>query len=1182
MGAYRDPRTGQLIFAPEKFDTERGVDTNREKAIAKGLSPVQVFLTPDLKRKIIAPDTSENIAKARAKGLKLPHEVQEGQAGTGFTTGTVTRDEVQQLANSAGVPFEQVDKYIEMTGANPDYRERNKAAASLWTVSRAAGMNIPNFLVREAQDPKTQQAISDLQQLANERRSWAQAIAENVGQMAVPIPGGGTVGAGSAVGRGLSTAKAVGVGAGIGGVQSLASSVEGEEGTAFLVGAGLGGGLGLLASRLTKGGSVRPASSEEAARARELATQAAKEIEQTQGKTVQGLVTAAREANQDVLSVRKEYVTGLLKPTEELLERHGAAIESRPEYAKTMEKLVGMGPHTPDTLKQVRREVASIDLDVEAVRVAEAMGFTGKRAVSPSRLAAKPEKFASTVTKAKKFLLSEANKPNGVEAVAAAFERITDERIVKNVVLKQLKNRAPETHWQLKHLAESLIDGKYVSRGIDRRLGTNVEGVVMNMDDATNKLTILMSEADTRLANLEKAAKAANLDVSQMRKYVENPAGLDEAQQKVVAEIGTFFEDMRQGAVELGLDIKQRPNYFFHTTPNLAETVSRVKQRAATASEQIGFDLLAKEVDDAGLQAAFAKLQASDPDLIQAVKLLNRRAQDYNDGQKFMVGLKKALNPSGAAPELEYTDAAALYTREDAIPDFLLVDNLRTAGLNWVQQTYRHALMREHMTELTRVRNLAEAAGDKRAATYLTGVLQDLAGLRPNTLASLARGVKTTTRIWADDAVLQALRNPTTANRFRAAGAKAVINAQQVWPTMLSMAYPNFLGLSPRAALLNLSQLATMTVPDLGNTLSARYAAVSADALKATMGMGSFVVENPSIARQLGLKIGDTFSPSSPKQAVNLMSLYLENKGFKSEPWSQDLVNALHSDIQRGVGRAAFEKVSNAYSRTAMLAFSATETVNRYTAAKIGERLAKDILAGDSEAMQWVLRIAGPGVKNAILQAARKQDAVGLERVVQQYIISKTILNYTRQSMSNFGRFMGPMFSMFTKWPSTVTGEVVEAYTTQGLKGGTLEVGKRYIAPWAVLAVAGAAAMNAAEESGQESRLRGITGSRGLSSWAPIQSMEAIVGGEFLKSPAADIYQAWVGTLTNPTDLQKWERSLNESIMTFAPGMSVFRFLIDDWTRLVENEEPEDGRFKPASALLKAFDVELPKKEKSK
>jgi hypothetical protein len=338
-------------------------------------------------------------------------------------------------------------------------------------------------------------------------------------------------------------------------------------------------------------------------------------------------------------------------------------------------------------------------------------------------------------------------------------------------------------------------------------------------------------------------------------------------------------------------------------------------------------------------------------------------------------------------------------------------------------------------------------------------------------------------------------------------------------------------------------------------------------------------VQNPVVAKKLNLKVGDTFRPS-PKQRMQFASLYLENAGLRSEPWSQELINALHSDIKKGLPLRVYEQVAEKYSKTSMFFFSFTEGLNRLAASKIGGRLAKDILADDAIARAWVGRIASPGVKNQIIQLATTGKGPELERVVQQYLISKSILNYTRQSMSNFGRFMGPMFSMFTKWPSTVAGEIVEQYVTNGMKKGSLEVGARYVLPWVTLAGLAAALQYWAEQQGQEERIRGITGSKGVEGWAPILATEALLGGEFLKSPAADIWTSLGKVLTNPTDVNALVSAMDDAAMTFLPGMAIGRMWLEDKARIIDNEEPE-YRMEPFKLLIEeGLGIELPKKEK--
>lgn len=1155
MASIRNPKTGKILVIPEQYD-ETGKDLKLQEALDKGYSQVQLIMSPDAKQTKAIPFNSQKIQEARDKGWKIPEEFIAPEKATGTTEGSIARHELEAIASKNGVPFERLDSMVEYVGANPNYRDINRGKASTGTLSRVLLGNIPQFIYREMQSPQEQQAISDLQELANQRSSTIKKTAEIVGGTALPLGGQGAVAARlpASLSKGARNLTAgVSTGAATGAVFAAANSAEGQEVESAIIGAGIGGVLGSF------GGSNKRlvATPEDVANI-------SRDIQEQTGKTIIAHIKQSREAHKAVIDVRTRHlVTGQSVSPDDLTVM-GEYAANKP----ALQRLFSVDPKvklTPD----VKQAMGAIDLDATSVRLAKELGWGGGTSFKVGRYYRKPEKYAKSVQQAKEYLKEVRGQAEGPAKVQAAFDRMTDVAITRNLMKTSFKGKDAEAFWQLKALGEAVVDGKYVARGIDRRVGSNLEGELMRMDDATNRLTFILGEADAELKKLGKRAKAVGLDDNDLRQVVETKSARTPEQMEVIGEINNFFEKHRQILGEMNYSIKKKENYFPHIMPDTTEVISRLRRRIGAATEKVGFNFLDSKIGTATpeLARAYNLLKQQDPDLIRAVELLNqRKAADAAD---FLLLARRATVPGGPVQGSRFTDASAAHLREDAIPEFLLTNGLRTSGLNWVRETYRHVMLKDSINEINRVRDILAASKDQRGARYLTNMLGDITGMRPGTFATIMRGGAVGIRTWADGLVDTAVRNPTYTNRAIGAFGDLVKQVQEVWPATLNMAYPNFLGLSPRALLMNMSQIPTMTVPELGPKLGGRYFSKAAGEILRDSTKGyELTLRNPSLARQMNLKVGDVIKTKD-------VSLYLKNEGMLAQPWTQDLIDAMHSDIKKSLPAEAYTSIANSYSSAAMFFFSKTEEMNRVLTAKMGRELAVDLLNKDADALSWLQTVASIGGKKTIMELVEKGDGAALTRYVQDYLISKTILNYTRQSMSEFGRFMGPMFSMFTKWPTTVLGEVVEQYAVNGFKKGSGELAIRYLAPWVGLAGTGAILAHGAEQLGQEERLKGLTGSKGIEGWAPVTSLEALLGGEFLRSPAADVAGAVGKVVMNPTDGEKVIEAVNDGLMTFAPLMGILRFWAQDVPRVLKNEEVKS--FKPLQFLL---GIEPEKEEK--
>ena len=148
-----------------------------------------------------------------------------------------------------------------------------------------------------------------------------------------------------------------------------------------------------------------------------------------------------------------------------------------------------------------------------------------------------------------------------------------------------------------------------------------------------------------------------------------------------------------------------------------------------------------------------------------------------------------------------------------------------------------------------------------------------------------------------------------------------------------------------------------------------------------------------------------------------------------------------------------------------MILFSAAENINIAVAVETGKDVARDLFLAavnktDARTAAHVKEFVGrmqEGPRRTLLRALEKNDIKSAQALLSHYLVGKTVLNYDRANMASAVRYLGPLFGMFTRWPTAVIGDVVEQYgmaklkhggsTLQGLSRGGLEVTRKLIMP---------------------------------------------------------------------------------------------------------------------------------------
>lgn len=1184
LGKFVDPETGKEVDG----------DINRQAAIAKGLIPYQKMIAPTSGKEAWV---NENVIdSARNKGLMYDYEWERFQTEepTALQGRKVPEQYVRAVATKEGISFEQADQMVERAGLQPEYRESKEVRRALSSLGEGVALGVPQFLSKKLlMDEKEERAFDDLRELGGR----SEATLEKGVEVGAAVAGGLALPFATA-----SRLKGVAGAAVGGGVEMVATSKQGEEAKDLAIGAALGAGLGMGGIALGK--AARAIWGKNTDQLVENSAKAEKALDDVitadTGLSINRHIDDLRMERKDLIDVEDRYIRGEAIEDDELINIANDVKASK--FYKENEKLLeGFDDKelTQTYLEEVKvdlankmggdytffspkakqaamlnRRYADLMNNKPQMSTPDASGkpFDKKAAKKKYNRAMKNWNVKVNQLKkerdfsAQQALASRAKtlkqvdehlalqmQQRGPAEFAAVNKARQDQKLAHKLLASYAAKKMPEEFEGIKRVADILTDGKFVARMIDRRNGLDVEHTIMKME---NKHSFFTTVFNAKLGELNeingRIAKVATNDFNgaNIRKFVENDVeGLDSTQQEIVKDIRQWFEEVRVQANDaFGFDIKKYENrlyahYFPHKSKRIAQRIPLIKKQltlALRAGERPS-NVSYRELTDADLEAL--RLSDEGQQLIQAVEVIGQKK--VRDVKGFVEAYERSISLSDELMERTRMEAAPLFKREEGLPEFLLENDLRVAGANWVQSIYKQGFMGEELANLRRAADIAKSIGDNRAYRFLDNLIQDSLGVRAKSIAGRTRQMSTKLEVVVNAA---ADKSQTVLGKAFWGTMKDAMN---FFPTASMMPYANFLGMSPRALIMNMSQLPTLTVPELGGAVSpTSYFKSNVKLIKLLTKGTTFKVTDPGLLNKLSkmnLSVSQ-FDPKTGMLTTKNPELVLANDGLVNLPLEVEHVNVLRAGLEHETKAfKGLQKFSEQYAHWALYLYGKTESLNRFMASEMAMDLVDNFVKGQGKATKYVQSVMTPDVSTKF-QRLLKTDERAARKLMKEYVLSKTVFNYSRYSLSEYGRSMGPLFSMFTKWPTSILGDVRDTMSQQGISGSekVRRLGARYMAPLGALWITSVLVDRAMGED--DPIKKELFGSKGPVGWAPITSIEAFAGGEFIQTPALEAATGLVSSVlkADPVALGK---TLDESFNALAPGQALIRFFAEDLPR---------------------------------
>jgi hypothetical protein len=621
-----------------------------------------------------------------------------------------------------------------------------------------------------------------------------------------------------------------------------------------------------------------------------------------------------------------------------------------------------------------------------------------------------------------------------------------------------------------------IINPVYVLSEVDRKLGTKFGTYLHDTSNQLEKFQTVANKYRGELDKLRSEAKKMAGDVdenlSKIFLSIDRGVSLTPELDALAGKYKTLFETMREEAVSLGAAIPKRENYVPY------RLLPRMQMMGVLRDMEKRTDL-ARKLDTVYSGRAGRKKVVelrrgaiTDGTDMQVQESEYLRSVEFLTGEKIYTGnqLRSAVSKleskdPGIARRLNMISTAERI-REGTAPNILLNTNIDDVARQWVSNTYRNAMLYRPIRNLKNAIPLLEKAGEDNTAMRISRLVDDISS------GVDSMGSKMDNLMFDFENRLQKrIENLEGEGSNQAARALKFL---QVMPHALaalrSQIYPNFMGWRIKPVLRNLTQPFGQTATEIAS------------------GIGGY-----------GYGVAKVFRGYAYVLALwknGKLGHFLEEKGLTSSRPFQSLADDANAAM-RGAGK--FLDAARVVNNVGMLGQNLSEHINRGVTYFAARDLAKDYLAGNAKAMTFVKKTLDPGWKTE-LEMLKNPNLEDVTRVFVGHLMDRTQLRYGRVLEAELARELGPVLAAFTKWPTSVLGDMVDKARRGQFIGGTAA---RWMMPY--FALESMDRFMDFDYNDLSDREKRVYYKGGLSEFAPITSLNPILTGQILRSPASGL-----------------------------------------------------------------------------
>jgi hypothetical protein len=678
-------------------------------------------------------------------------------------------------------------------------------------------------------------------------------------------------------------------------------------------------------------------------------------------------------------------------------------------------------------------------------------------------------------------------------------------------------------------ILSDLQDLRYYANAASRASGLELTPLIDDMYLANNKFADFVVNFGTLGDRLIKQTERSGLKLNKIVDYLENPAlrdTLDEAQLKVVKAWQNAFEEVRKVANSEGLNITKLPNY----APSKLLAGNKLKDALVKWAEDVDMGDIDRVIKGYGIP--------NQKEVKSFMRSLESISNETVESSADAIKILRNLDKFGKTKQAAVSEVDAAFRRIGDVPDQLRDKDIVGLWFKYLDDTGKGMYHRTPLKALESNASVLRSMGMDKAADYFDTYVAHMRGV-PTGLVKASRRFQ------------NGMRRQFT----KILGQKGEL-APEVLDRMVQTVYPAFLGFNPKAVIRNYTQPFTMTSGEIGSVYGRKLA------IKAFMNTAKLYGVNP--VKWL----------TAAKKRTSELNLAPRRVRFEGK-------EAFVKEMRKGMAKRVLKAI-NWLEDTFMFMYEQSHHQNVLVTSLMAKELAKDTVDmalrkakglpkfRKDGAVEKFYELADTGYRSQFkrlidtgLRTAKQQKQ--LEDLVTKYLVAKTQLVYGKVGMGQLGRSAGPFFSMFTKWPATVTSDIAQRIANarpskDGLRSAYKLLDK-YWFPLMGLSYASTLLDIPSTKAEKE-----LVGAKGLEYWSPLsaadpRTLEGLARPPWA-APMLDAAQEMfsVGTGKKPISDVEVSKRLEQAIKTFVPGVSVLLNTYDRIDPLLLNPgEPLEG-----------------------
>lgn len=609
--------------------------------------------------------------------------------------------------------------------------------------------------------------------------------------------------------------------------------------------------------------------------------------------------------------------------------------------------------------------------------------------------------------------------------VNSLFDTWREAQVIKKQLMKQVRARTtnllgePVEAISGKGIFGKLNDPSNIAQDTDKINGvTKMQESLYNIDSGINRMEVDNAQFILRLDKLKKEASKQGLDAKKLSSILKTvdekrrtllkispearAAQLDAlipTQYKdIINKFKAFTDDLHTYQVDAGLLNKgQYIEYYMpHITVSSDDAISRLKREIVRLKQFAA--------DNEGLGIAKA---LQDDSFKNLRRLMHQTKASITDEASLDRFAKQITQPRVYKKLADRIEAASSFKREYRINPLILEDDPFRAYAALVNNVTRTKHLSKPLTQMKAEVEILRSVNMNKTADYWDKYIGQMYGKKSLFKQSVDEGI-TKYKVWVKN-------NADELRRELNFKEKAMLYAPDMLSWMMGNAYPNLLGFSNiYAPIRNLTQPHVMTAREFLK-LANKNAKVFAK-------NGDSVYVHGLTSKAQGKMLMESMA-HSPFKSINRWTEILRKEGRMPGDFLGVGNQVAEQSLRNvpGIGKAV-EKLES-LNKLGMWLYQSSDVANRWATREMSIEIVKDAFAGKKRSLDMIGNLPGSyGAK--IRNAIKNGDVKTAEDSVIDYMLGKTQYHYGKHAMSEFGREYGQLVSMFTKWPSSVFGEI--------------------------------------------------------------------------------------------------------------------------------------------------------------